>query len=631
MDTRRGFAWRSVKRPAEHAPRARRVTPWWRGCLPVLACLVAVAAAAAPAIRFVSIASIQGDGVESALSGERVVVEGIVSGDFQANQQPDHGDLKGFFIEAPEAEREPRARHSEGLFVFDRSERVAVRPGDRVRVQGRVAEYSGMTQLSATRVEVLASGQPLPAPRILRLPFDDVAELEALEGMRVHLPQTLVIAGNANFDRYGEVWLALPVDGEPRPMAPTQLLDPGSHARAEHAALQARSRILLDDGSHRQNPDPPRHPAGGEFTLEHRFRVGDTLTGVTGILAEAFGHYRIQPIAAADYHPRNPRPPAPQVSGSLRVATFNVLNYFTTLRQAGRVCGPRGGLECRGARDDAEMQRQRAKLLAALHAVGADILALVELENSDAALADLVAGLNAREGGEAWVAISTGVLGSDAIRVGLMYRQDRVQPLGAPAVLDNRFDPDFRDRYNRPVLAQTFEAASGARFTAAVLHLKSKASSCAAIGDPDRDDGQANCNGTRSAAARVLLRWLAGDPTGSGDPDVLILGDLNAYAREEPLQILGEGGYRNLLASHLGPHTHTYVHDGQAGTLDYALASASLAPQVAGVAVWHINADEPDLIDYRLRYKRGSQAALYAEDAFRSSDHDPVVVGLDLQ
>lgn len=628
MDTRGGFAAQSERRAPLWLTRFAAAKAVVHGLLCLLLCLLAVNVGATPATR---IATVQGTAGESALRGRQVIVEGLVVGDFQSNGQPDHGDLKGFFIETPEVGRVCREDSSEGLFIFDRHGRIDVRPGDRVRVEGMVAEYSGMTQISTARVEVLARDQALPPPFLLRLPVAAIADLEALEGTRVYLPQSLVIAGHANYDRYGEVWLALPEAGENRPFMPTQVAAPGSEAQQARRDLLGRSRILLDDGSHRQNPDPPRHPAGDEFTLGYRFRAGDTLTGVTGILVEAFGHYRIQPTAASEYATRNPRVPPPQVSGDLRVATFNVWNYFTTLREAGQVCGPQGGRDCRGAWDSAEWQRQRAKLLAALRTSGADVFGLVELENNRAALLDLVTGLNSLEGRDVWVAIPTGVLGSDAIRVGLVYRQDRVQPLGEYAVLDNGFDPDFRDRYNRPVLAQTFATTTGARFTTAVLHLKSKSSDCDAIGDPDHRDGQANCNGTRSDAVRTLLRWLATDPTGSGDPDMLILGDLNAYAREEPLRILAEGGYQNLLASHLGPFAYTYVHDGQAGTLDYVLASESLAPQVRGVAVWHINTDEPDLIDYRLRYKRGSQALLYAADAWRSSDHDPVVVGLDPQ
>lgn len=626
MDTAAGFASRSGKGLCSGV-----IAPIAQNSLAIMALALAGVAGNVAATSTTPIADVQGTGAASPLQGRQVMVEGVVTGDFQSNPQPDQGDLKGFFIQASDPERVRSPHASQGLFVYDRRGRTDVRPGDRVRVRGTVAEYSGMTQVSAVQVEVQSNTVPLPAPVTLRLPLAADTRLEALEGMRVRLPQPLVIAGHANYDRYGEVWLAFPPEGEPRPHVPTQLLPPGSVKQAERSALNQRSRLLLDDGSHRQNPDPPRHPAGGVFTLENRFRAGDTLRGVTGILTEAFGHYRVQPTGNARHVRENPRPAPPELPGELRVAAFNVFNYFTTLGDAGRACGPRGRQECRGAADHSEWQRQRAKLLAALDGLGADILGLVELENDAAALDDLVSGLNHRAGSEPWAAVRSGSLGADAIRVGLAYRRDRVRPVGGHAVLDNRTDPDFRDSYNRPVLAQTFATPTGARFTVAVLHLKSKGSDCKAIGDPDRQDGQANCNATRSAATRSLLHWLDDDPTGSDDPDLLILGDLNAYARETPLQILAAAGYDNLLASRLGPSAYTYVYDGQAGSLDYILASPSLAPQVRGVAVWHINADEPDLIDYRLHYKRGSRAALYTDDAYRSSDHDPVVVGLSLE
>lgn len=634
MDTVIGFASRSGKgfRARVAARLARRCGRFVALCLVgAIDCTAALADADAAAVAVASIGSVQGPGMSSAMQGRQVVVEGIVTGDFQSNDLPDHGDLQGFFMEAPAPDRVDHPGHSQGLFIYDRQGRVDVQPGDRVRVRGTVAEYSGMTQVSAVQVAVISQGESLPPPYTLRLPLGPDTRLEALEGMRVQLPQTLVIAGVANYDRYGDVWLALPPAAGLRPFMPTQLLPPGSVEQVERSALNQRSRLLLDDGSHRQNPNPPRHPAGGVFTLENRFRAGDTLSGVTGILTEAFGHYRIQPTGNARHVRENPRPTPPELPGELRVAAFNVFNYFTTLGDAGRACGPRGGQECRGAADSSEWARQRAKLLAALEGLGADILGLVELENNAAALDDLVSGLNRRAGNEHWAAVRSGNLGDDAIRVGLAYRRDRVRTVGQHAVLDNRTDPDFRDRYNRPVLAQTFATSRGARFTVAVLHLKSKGSDCRAIDDPDRQDGQANCNATRSAAARSLVRWLADDPTDSDDPDVLILGDLNAYARETPLQVLAAAGYDNLLASRVGPSAYTYVYEGQAGTLDYVLASPSLAPQVRGAAVWHINADEPDLLDYRLRYKRGSLAELYTDDAYRSSDHDPVVVGLSLE
>jgi uncharacterized protein len=203
-----------------------------------------------------------------------------------------------------------------------------------------------------------------------------------------------------------------------------------------------------------------------------------------------------------------------------------------------------------------------------------------------------------------------------------------VQPVGAYAVLDAAVDPDFNDRLNRPALAQSFqEVATGEVFTAAVNHLKSKGSSCAGVGDPDIGDGQGNCNGTRTAAAIALAEWLATDPTGSGDPDRLIIGDLNAYAKEDPIAALSSRGYVDLIDRYLAPTArYSYVFAGQAGYLDHGLANAALVGQVSGVTVWHINSDEPSALDYN----NYNQPALYQPGPYRSSDHDPVIVGLKL-
>jgi hypothetical protein len=95
------------------------------------------------------------------------------------------------------------------------------------------------------------------------------------------------------------------------------------------------------------------------------------------------------------------------------------------------------------------------------------------------------------------------------------------------------------------------------------------------------------------------------DPTGTGEKDVVILGDLNSYAKEDPVKALEAAGYTNLVSSFLGEDAYSYVFDGQWGYLDHALGSADLfgKDQVAGVAEFHINADEPSVLDYNTDFK----------------------------
>ncbi|MFW6097823.1 MAG: nuclease, partial [Chloroflexota bacterium] len=180
----------------------------------------------------------------------------------------------------------------------------------------------------------------------------------------------------------------------------------------------------------------------------------------------------------------------------------------------------------------------------------------------------------------------------------------------------------------RPALAQTFEDNdSGGVFTAVVNHLKSKGSPC---GPGDDDPQQGSCNLTRTLSAQILADWLASDPTNSGDPDFLIIGDLNAYDKEDPIDALVDAGYTDLLHQYQGEFAYSFVFDGQLGYLDHGLANSALLPQVTGATAWHINADEPDIIDYDTSFKQPAQAALYEPNAYRSSDHDPVIIGLNV-
>ena len=261
--------------------------------------------------------------------------------------------------------------------------------------------------------------------------------------------------------------------------------------------------------------------------------------------------------------------------------------------------------------------------------MNADIVGLMELENNPrASLEALVDALNERLGEKTYAFVDAGTIGDDVIKVGLIYRPADAKMIGRYRVLDNSTDETFRDQKNRPVLAQTFEHRdTGEQLTVAVVHLKSKGSDCDDLGDPNRRDGQSNCAGVRTGAAEVLARWLSGDPTSSGDDDVLVVGDFNSYSMEDPLVALERAGFVNVGGNGKGTN-YSFVYDGQFGAIDHAVASPALAVKVAEVVEWHINADEPRSFDYNLDGDRDPDV-FDAGTPYRASDHDPLIVGID--
>ncbi|HZD10482.1 MAG TPA: ExeM/NucH family extracellular endonuclease, partial [Candidatus Binatia bacterium] len=579
-----------------------------------------------PATR---IHTIQGSGLSSSDVGNIREVEGVVVGDFQNNSDADNGDLNGFHLQEEDADADDDPATSEGIFVYTPGTPLDVAVGDVVRVRGAVSEFRDLTELTFADGSICRSGAPLPTAANVSLPVTNLDDLEAFEGMSVTFPQTLYISEYFNFDRFGEIVLTTD-----RQFQPTAVYEPGSQEAEDLATENSLSRITLDDGRTSQNPDPAIHPNGSEFTLNNRFRGGDAVQNVTGVMDYGFGLYRIQPTAGAGYTAANPRPAAPEnVGGNLKIASFNVLNYFTTLDTGGALCGPPGHEQgCRGADNQEELDRQRAKIVAAITSIDADVVGLIEIQNDTGeSTADLVSGLNEVMGAGTYAYIDTGYIGTDAIKQAFIYQPASVTPVGAFAVLDSA---EFQDPNNtgspknRPALAQTFmDNESGGVFTAVVNHLKSKGSGC---GPGDDDPQQGSCNVTRTLAAQILVDWLATDPTGSGDPDFLLMGDLNSYDKEDPIGVLLANDYTDLVEQYQGEFAYSYVFNGQLGYLDHALANPSLHSQITGTTVWHINADEPDILDYDTTFKQDAQDALYEDNPYRSSDHDPVIVGLRL-
>lgn len=603
------------------------------------------------------ISAIQGAGLTSGRTGEVVTIEAIVVGDFQGITR-----LGGFFVQEEDADVDGDPLTSEGLFIFQGATGTDVQVGDKVRVTGTVTEFgnavSSLTELSSvTSVVVVGSEPELPGAAVITFPLATPASLEALEGMRVVVNTTLAVTDTTDIARFGNVLLSSDGPGnspgtDARLDTYTQFNLPsvaGYDAYLDQIALR---RIVLDDGSDDSFVEPIAYGRDGNvLSATNTLRSGDTVASITGILDDRFGDatvgaYRIQPTTTVDFDATNARTAtAPDVGGSLRVASFNVLNYFNG-------DGAGGGFPTsRGADSAAEFARQQTKIVSAILGLDADIVGLLEIENDGygalSAIASLVNALNAAAGAAVYAFINPGAadMGTDQIAVGFIYKPGTVTPVGAARTLTSAFvDPDndsgidgFNSSQQRPTLAQTFSVnATGAVFTPVINHLKSKGTSAGGVGDADILDGQGLSNGTRTRAADTLMDWLKTDPTGSGDKDFLILGDLNAYAMEDPVRkiiagaddVAGTADDYSLLDSVSG---YSYSFDGQMGSLDHALASGNLVSQVTGAADWHINADEPEALDYNVENKSlAQQASLYAGDAYRASDHDPVVVGLNL-
>ncbi|GAA4374022.1 ExeM/NucH family extracellular endonuclease [Agromyces bauzanensis] len=573
-------------------------TPGVRNSLTVVVVPLPPADCNAPVV---TIGSVQGSGDTSPKAGTSVQIEGVVVGDFQV------GGFEGYYVQDA---GDGDTATSDGIFVYAPTG-LDVAPGDVVHVAGTVSEFFGMTEVTATANAICATGAELPAATEFSLPAEPT-DYESLEGMRVTLPQTLSILEFFEYGRYGLITV-----GTDRQAQPTAVYDAVTPEAIELAEQNARNRITIDDGRSEQNPDPAIHPNGDEFTLDNLFRGGDLVTNVTGVLDYRFDTWAVQPTQGADFEVANPRPEAPEVDGSTTVASFNVLNYFTTLGS-------------RGANDPVEFQRQQDKIVSAISELDADIVGLIEIENNgDLAVGTLVDALNERMGADTYAFISTGPLGTDVITTALVYQPAEVAPIGDHAVLSESVDPRWIDDHNRPALAQTFmDLESGGDVTVVVNHLKSKGSACA--GEPEDTNGQGNCNIVRTEAAAAMVEWLATSPTGADAGRELIIGDLNSYDQEDPIQVLTGAGYTDLLLRDQGEFAYSYVFDGQLGYLDYALAGTDVADEVVEATTWAVNADEPSLIDYDMTFKKDPQDALYAPDAYRSSDHDPVLVGLNL-
>ncbi|UWP82507.1 ExeM/NucH family extracellular endonuclease [Dactylosporangium fulvum] len=573
-----------------------------------------------------TIAEVQGTGAGTPLAGTRVVVEGVVTADERT------GGYNGIYVQTVGSGGQAPAagRASDGIFVYLTSN-TAIHPsvaiGDRVRVGGTPSEFSGLTELTIggkNDVQVCEQGVALPAPAPLSLPLDDAGR-ESVESMLVAPIGQFTVSEVYNTNRYGEVVLAA---GDKALPNPTDLARPGSPAALQAAADNKLRRLLVDDGKTTNLSTAGLMPP--YFSPGNPLRVGDTVESFgPSVLSYGFNEWRLQPTVPVDantppaarttFKVTNPRTTGPQpVGGDLKLASFNVLNYFVHF-----------GGDARGADDEAGLAKQGAKIVSAINALGADVVALEEIENSvrfnpadpQQALKRLVTALNTAAGAGTWDYVRypaqlPPAAQQDFITTAIIFKPAKVQTVGEPRALN-----DETVWFNaREPIAQTFKSGL-LTFTVVANHLKSKSTSDAAVGDnADKGDGQGAFNGDRVRQARSLVGFVNQLKADTRSEDVLLLGDFNAYTFEDPMQVLYDAGYRDLNTAGKA----TYVFGGESGSLDHAVASPSLAARVAGVDVWQINAHESFAFEY------DGNPAFYAPNPYRASDHNPIVVGINV-
>ncbi|MFJ4224325.1 ExeM/NucH family extracellular endonuclease [Microbacterium sp. NPDC089695] len=572
----------------------------------------------------VSIAEVQGTTDVSPLNGQTVTVEGVVTADYRT------GGYKGIVIQTQGSgganDATPGA--SDGVFVFLNALAPTLAIGDLVSVTGSVSEYFGQTQInpaSLAGISVVQAG--VGVPEVTPLP-DTVlgADREQYESMLVAPTGTYRVASSHQLYNFGTLWLNA---GDDLNVKSTEIARPGEEATAIAAANRA-NRLLLDDGWSIQvtnNGHPNDQPY---FTKDLVVRNGDTVDFRDNgyVLSYGFDDWRLQPVVPIDdtssddlkvgFEATNPRvESAPEVGGDVQVASFNVFNYFTTLKSQNS--------DARGAANAAQFEIQKSKIVAAINGLDAEIVSLMEIENSiklggslDAALADLVDGLNDDLGEDAWDYVRTpdaldDAATTDFITSAIIYKKDDVKTVGDSLTVT---DESVWGNAREPI-AQAFDI-DGRIVSVVANHFKSKSPPTGAGAEPA--DGQGFFNADRVAQANSLKEFTATIEDETGSSDILLIGDFNAYAKEDPIDVFTSAGWSDV-APEKAPGQHTYTFDGELGSLDHVLASPSLAASITGAGVWSINSPEWSDRGYAF-------GATEAGTPFRSSDHDPIVVGV---
>lgn len=565
--------------------------------------------------RKVNIHTIQGTDDVSPIVGQDVEVQGIITA--VAPQ------LKGFFIQEEAKDMDGNPKTSEGLFVFSQI-LPDIEVGHIVSVRGEVQEHFGMTQIKAIGVSRPCGKENIQSVT-MTLPLVEDFDWETIEGMHVEIKQPTVILNTYNFTRYNELTI-----GNQLLMQPTDVFEPRTPEASKLKALNARSQVIIDDMA---NGAPSLNQLLLPLDADDSLRIGSTLTSVRGVVDFSFERYRIRTSGALTVS-RASRPEIPKLQGDLRIASFNVLNLFNGNGQGN------GFPTQRGADTIKEYNLQLKKIVNTILTMDAHVVGLNELENdgfdASSSIAQLVDALNQANGKPKYdyIGRNKSAIGNDSITVGIIYQPEAVSPQGNLLVLTGENSPKdeqgplFDTRRNRPSFTQIFQdKVSGRSFVVNVNHLKSKGSSC---GIDDDSMIQGNCNGTRTRAAQGLTRWLSEN---FSDMPIYIVGDLNSYAKEDPIKTFESTGLVNTVNT-FNKGSYTYSFRGEVGSLDYVLANQPGMSFVVDAKVWHSNAAEPIALDYKrhlVRSDRKKPQNFRNDGPYRASDHDAVIIGVSFK
>ena len=606
-------------------------------------------AAVRAAAKGVRIADIQGTGDSTPMNGQTVTTEpAIVTAVYPAGP----GSFGGFVIQAPgTGGQRDLAKGSDAIFVYTGTTQSTVKKGDRVQVTGVAGEYKGLTQL-AGNIEVTPVSQKLAPIRPVTNPWASTAgHREALESMVYDSHEQFTVSDTYGLGKYGELGLSA---GQGLPTQPTEVARPNTAEAAAQAAWNEAHSVTLDDGTNQGFAASPKQaPRQVPYmTPQRHVAVGDDARLTEPVIVDyRFDKWRFQPTspvvpgsepAAINHHDEA----LPGVGGQLRIASFNVLNYFTTTGDSRGCKGANwstdgtynvaSGCDVRGAFDAADLARQQAKTVSALNQMDASVVGLMEVENSaklgepkDEALNTLVAALNKQAGYRKWAAAPVPadqlepVSEQDFITAALIYQPAKARLVGQPRALGSQAGPGQPFADARTPIAGTFVSTQEKKArptTVVVNHFKSKGSAPKSGPNADLGDGQGAWNADRVRQAQAVAAWVPQLTKAAGSEDVALLGDFNSYSQEDPMQVFYQAGY-----TEAGRGEHTYVFGGQVGSLDHMLLSPSLARRMTGSAAWNINSGQSPLLQYA-QY-RTTALDYYAADPYGSSDHDPFLAG----